>query len=94
MRLFVLLLEGKANFEGTGRYADITLPTADVIEQAPADLKERFDAIESIDLSGLRNLTGRWACVSSDNSAADGLSIRLVYECVCMYIYVCVLCVC
>ena len=92
MRLFVLLLEGKANLKDTGT---ITLPPADVMEQAPADLKERFDAIESIDLSGLANLEGRWVCVSSDNSAADGLSIRLVYECVCMYIYICVcLCVC
>ena len=74
MWIFVLLLEGKANLKDTG---PITLPTADVIEQAPADLKERFDAIESIDLSGLKNLRGRRACVSSENSAADGLSIRL-----------------
>ena len=60
MRVFLLLLEGKANFEGTGT---ITLPTAAVIEQAPADLKERFNAIESFDLSGLKNLEGRWACL-------------------------------
>ena len=80
MRLFVLLLEGKANLKDT---RTITLPTADVIEQAPADLKERFDAIESIDLSGLRNLTGRWACVSSDSS-----SCVCVRACVCAYSWV------
>ena len=57
----MLLLEGKANFERTGT---ITLPTAAVIKQAPADLKERFNAIESFDLSGLKNLEGgRWACL-------------------------------
>ena len=64
MRVLLLLLEGKANFEGTGT---ITLPTAVVIEQAPTDLKERFNAIESFDLSGLKNLEGRWACVSLEN---------------------------
>ena len=64
VRLLVLLLEGKANFKGTGT---ITLPTADVIEPAPADLKERINAIESVDLSGYRNLEGRWARVSLEN---------------------------
>ena len=58
VRLLVLLLEGKANFKDTGT---ITLPSADVIEHAPADLKERFDAIEFVDLSYLKNLEGRWA---------------------------------
>ena len=48
VRLFVLLLEGKANFEGTGT---ITMPSADAIEHAPADLKQRLLAIESVDLS-------------------------------------------
>ena len=64
MRVFLLLLKGKANFEGTGT---ITLPSDDDIKQAPADLKERFNAIESFDLSGLKNLEGRWACVSLEN---------------------------
>ena len=48
MRVFVLLIEGKANLKDTGA---ITLPSPDDIEQAPAELKERFDAIESVDLS-------------------------------------------
>ena len=59
MRLFVLLLEGKANLKDTG---PISLPPADIMEQAPADLKERLLAIESVDLSGLKNLGGKWAC--------------------------------
>ena len=65
MRLLVLLLEGKANLKDTGT---ITLPSPDVIDQAPADLKERFDATESIDFSGLKNLEiGRWACSKCEN---------------------------
>ena len=56
MWIFVLLLEGKANFKGTGT---ITLPSVDNIKQAPVDLKERFDAIESVDLSGYDNIEGR-----------------------------------
>ena len=57
MRVFVLLLEGKANLKHTGA---ITLPSDDDIEQAPADLKERLLAIESVDLSGLKNLGGKF----------------------------------
>ena len=60
MRLFVLLLEGKANFRGTGT---ITAPSLDAIKQAPADLKERLDAIESVDLSGYDKLQGRRTCL-------------------------------
>ena len=59
MRMFVLLLEGKANFRGTGT---ITAPSPDAIKQAPADLKERLDAIESVDLSGYDNIQGRRTC--------------------------------
>ena len=59
MRMFVLLLEGKANFMGTGT---ITAPSLDAIKQAPADLKERLDAIESIHLSGCDKLQGRRTC--------------------------------
>ena len=56
MRVLVLLFEGKANLKNTGA---ITLPSHDVIEQAPADLKERLVAIKSVDLSdGYRNLRG------------------------------------
>ena len=60
MRLFVLLFEGKANLKNTG---PITLPWSLAhIEQAPADLKERFDAIEFFDLSGV-NIQGRHGLV-------------------------------
>ena len=54
MLLFVLLLEGKANMKETS----FTLPSNDDVEQAPADLKQRVQAIESVDLSGMDRLTG------------------------------------
>ena len=76
MRVFVLLLEGKANLKHTGA---ITLPSDDDIEQAPADLKERLLAIESVDLSGLKNLGGKWACFKFEYMF--GRSSRL---CVCV----------
>ena len=60
MRILVLLLEGKANFVGTGT---ITAPSLDAIKKAPVDLKERLDAIESVDLSKCRKLQGRRACL-------------------------------
>ena len=60
MWIFVLLLEGKANFKGTGT---ITAPSLDAIKQAPADLKERLDAIEVVDLSDHKHIQGRWTCL-------------------------------
>ena len=54
--IFVLFLEGKANFEGTGT---ITAPFLDAMKQAPTDLKERLDAIEVVNLSGYDNIQGR-----------------------------------
>ena len=57
MILLVLILEDKADLTGTGA---IAFPSNDVIEQAPADLKERLRAIESVDLSkSYGNLEGR-----------------------------------
>ena len=76
MWVFVRLLENKANLKNTGT---ISLPSPDDIEQAPADLKERFDAIESFDLSGLKNLGGKWACFKFEYMF--GRSSRL---CVCV----------
>ena len=66
MRVFVLLIEGKANLKDTGA---ITLPSSWDIERAPADLKERFDTIESVDFSGLKNVKeiGGWACSKFEN---------------------------
>ena len=54
MRVLVLLFEGKANLRNTG----VTLPSHDVIEQAPADLKERLVAIKSVNLTNYTNLEG------------------------------------
>ena len=83
MRLFVLLLEGKANLKDTGA---IALPSDDGIEQAPADLKERLLAIESVDLSGLKNLGGKWACFKFEYMF--GMCSRL---CVCVCVVGCAL---
>ena len=59
--IFVLFLEGKANFEGTGT---ITLPSLDAIDQAPADFKERLKTIEVFDLSSKpTHIQGRWTCL-------------------------------
>ena len=80
MRVFVLLLEGNANLKDTGA---ITLPSDDDIEQAPADLKERLLAIESVDLSGLKNLGGKWACFKFEY--IFGTCSRL---CVCVCVWV------
>ena len=54
MLLFVLILEGKAKMKQTS----FTLPSNDDVEQAPADLKQRVQAIESVDLSSKFRLTG------------------------------------
>ena len=64
VRLFVMLLEDKENFKGTG---EIIMPTVEAIESAPADLKERLSAIESVNLFGhftpYTNLKGRRAAL-------------------------------
>ena len=52
--LFVLLCEGKANFEGCGT---LTLPSSEAMQQAPASVHDRLDAIEKVDLSGCENVT-------------------------------------
>ena len=47
MHMFVLILEGKWKMGGAG---EMIMPTVEAIESAPADLKERLSAIESVDL--------------------------------------------
>ena len=47
--MFVLILEGKWNMMHAG---EMIMPTVEAIESAPADLKERLSAIESVDLGG------------------------------------------
>ena len=55
VHLFVLLLEGKGNFEGTGT---LTMPSADDIENAdPAD-KERLRTIKSVDVKRASKSSG------------------------------------
>ena len=66
MRMFVLILEGKWNMREAG---EMVMPTVEAIESAPADLKERLSAIESVNLydsySGYAytNLKGRRAAL-------------------------------
>ena len=60
VRLFVMFLEDKENFKGTG---ELVFPTVEAIESAPADLKERLSAIESVDLEDWSNLKGRRAAL-------------------------------
>ena len=60
VRMFVLLLEDPNNFKKT---EEMIFPTVEAIESAPADLKERLSAIESVDLRGWKNLKGRRAAL-------------------------------
>ena len=53
--VFVLLLEGKANFEGCGT---VTMPSADAMAQASPDIINRFQAIKEVNFSGMTNLAG------------------------------------
>ena len=53
--VFVLLLEGKANFRGCGI---VTMPSADAMAQAPPDIINRFQAIKEVNFSGMENLAG------------------------------------
>ena len=53
--VFVLLLEGKANFEGCGT---VTMPSADAMAQASPDIINRFQAIKEVNFSGMNNLAG------------------------------------
>ena len=58
--MFVLILEGKWNMKKAG---EMIMPTVEAIESAPADLKERLSAIESVDLEEWSNLKGRRAAL-------------------------------
>ena len=56
--IFLLLLEGKANFKGCGT---VTMPSAEAIAQADPDIIQCFQAIRKVDLSGMTNLAGELA---------------------------------
>ena len=60
MRMFVLILEGKWKMRNAG---ELIMPTVEAIESAPADLKERLSAIESVNLDNWENLKGRRAAL-------------------------------
>ena len=53
--VFVLLLEGKANFNGC---RIVTMPSADAMAQAPPDIINRFQAIKEVNFNGMGNLAG------------------------------------
>ena len=53
--IFVLLLEGKANFKGCGT---VIMPSAEAMAQASPDVIDRFQAIKKVDFSGMSNLAG------------------------------------
>ena len=45
--LFVLLLEGKADFKGCG---SLHVPSSDALQQAPPEVVDRLHAIKEVDL--------------------------------------------
>ena len=53
--IFVLLLEGKANFTGCGT---VTMPSAEAMAQASPDVIARFQSIKEVNLYGMNNLAG------------------------------------
>ena len=53
--IFVLLLEGKANLRDCG---EVTMPSSEMMAQAPPDVTKRFESVSEVDLSGMTNLAG------------------------------------
>ena len=56
--IFVLLLEGKA--KGLKDCGTVTMPSAEAMADAHPDIQSRFQAIETVNLSSMNNLTGRY----------------------------------
>ena len=54
--LFVLLLEGKADY--LKECGTVTMPSAEAMAQASPDVIARFQAIKEVNLSGMTNLAG------------------------------------
>ena len=54
--LFVLLLEGKADYLKKCR--TVTMPSAEAMAQASPDVIARFQAIKKVNLNGMSNLAG------------------------------------
>ena len=53
--IFVLLLEGNANLQGCG---EVTMPSSEMMAQAPPDVIKRFESVKEVKLSGMKNLGG------------------------------------
>ena len=56
--IFVLLLEGNAiNLQQCGEF---TMPSSEMMAQAPPDVIKRFESVKEVKLSGMKNLGGAW----------------------------------
>ena len=64
--VFLLLLEGKANFKGCGT---VTMPSADAMAQASLDIINRFQAIKEVNFSGMNNLAGELCGLNTSPSS-------------------------
>ena len=53
--IFVLLLEGKAGLFGCG---EVTMPSSEMMAQAPPEVIKRFESVKEVKLSGMENLAG------------------------------------
>ena len=53
--IFVLLLEGNANLQGCG---EVTMPSSEMMAQAPPDVIKRFESVKEVNLSDMKNLGG------------------------------------
>ena len=53
--IFVLLLEGKADLSGCG---EVTMPSSEMMAQAPPEVIKRFESVKEVKLSGMKNLAG------------------------------------
>ena len=55
--IFVLLLEGKAELD---KDCAVTMPSSEMMAQAPPDVIKRFESVKEVKLSGMKNLEGAW----------------------------------
>ena len=53
--IFVLLLVGKADLSGCG---EVTMPSSEMMAQAPPEVIKRFESVKEAKLSGMENLAG------------------------------------
>ena len=72
--VFVLLLEGKADFKECGT---VTMPSADAMAQASPDIINRFQAIKEVNFSGMSNLAGE---LRGPNASPSSVFFWLVHS--------------